>query len=203
MACINTGRNFIDFYPRPPRGGRRWSALDILALDDFYPRPPRGGRRAYKPKDAGLLIFLSTSSARRTTLADSAQSGAASIFLSTSSARRTTPALIWSVARMRISIHVLREEDDRRWPKSWPAHRYFYPRPPRGGRPGSTGRPSRTITLFLSTSSARRTTPPMPRRRRTPSNFYPRPPRGGRRSIFTGRAVTTVFLSTSSARRTT
>ena len=59
----------VDFYPRPPRGGRRLAgraghcivAISIHALrgegdantplcccrlDDFYPRPPRGGRLA-------------------------------------------------------------------------------------------------------------------------------------------------------------
>ena len=33
-----------DFYPRPPRGGRRNHGNDAAALRDFYPRPPRGGR---------------------------------------------------------------------------------------------------------------------------------------------------------------
>ena len=45
------------------------------------------------------------------------------------------PALIWSVARVRISIHVLREEDDLLKPLS-----------------------SKLMVAFLSTSSARRTT---------------------------------------------
>ena len=57
----------IDFYPRPPRGGRRtgldqWEIIDVISIHalreegdyliwrkdckeiDFYPRPPRGGR---------------------------------------------------------------------------------------------------------------------------------------------------------------
>ena len=40
-----TGHN-IDFYPRPPRGGRRLyrGQLDSQRIH-FYPRPPRGGRR--------------------------------------------------------------------------------------------------------------------------------------------------------------
>ena len=33
-----------DFYPRPPRGGRRISCTGITILRYFYPRPPRGGR---------------------------------------------------------------------------------------------------------------------------------------------------------------
>ena len=55
----------------------------------------------------------------------------------------------------------------------------FYPRPPRGGRPGPTG--CRT-----------------PRR-----YFYPRPPRGGRRFEFTCKACNKLFLPTPSTRRAT
>ena len=34
-----------DFYPRPPRGGRRSTAeAGLPNVSDFYPRPPRGGR---------------------------------------------------------------------------------------------------------------------------------------------------------------
>ena len=48
-----------DFYPRPPRGGRRAGALDDLARGNFYPRPPRGGRllavQSYAPT---LLISI-------------------------------------------------------------------------------------------------------------------------------------------------
>ena len=58
------------------------------------------------------MIFLSTSSARRTTPCALAYRCPAA-FLSTSSARRTTVAVILEGANQRISIHVLREEDDR------------------------------------------------------------------------------------------
>ena len=34
-----------NFYPRPPRGGRRDDAATVAEVDNFYPRPPRGGRR--------------------------------------------------------------------------------------------------------------------------------------------------------------
>ena len=33
-----------DFYPRPPRGGRRHSPRIAFPHSNFYPRPPRGGR---------------------------------------------------------------------------------------------------------------------------------------------------------------
>ena len=81
-----------------------------------------------------------------------------------------------------ISIHALREEGDRRVHAHDRQRLYFYPRPPRGGRPplilGSL-----TFAQFLSTPSARRATC-----RKFPSStalqyFYPRPPRGGRRDF--------------------
>ena len=37
---------------------------------DFYPRPPRGGRPSFSVEKGGALIFLSTPSARRATSAD-------------------------------------------------------------------------------------------------------------------------------------
>ena len=34
-----------NFYPRPPRGGRRLPGVAAAGGElDFYPRPPRGGR---------------------------------------------------------------------------------------------------------------------------------------------------------------
>ena len=36
-----------DFYPRPPRGGRRGSGEKQRHLYHFYPRPPRGGRQGF------------------------------------------------------------------------------------------------------------------------------------------------------------
>ena len=37
----------VDFYPRPPRGGRRVSHVRGADQINFYPRPPRGGRREF------------------------------------------------------------------------------------------------------------------------------------------------------------
>ena len=44
----------LDFYPRPPRGGRQGLGNPRPALSDFYPRPPRGGRQV-----CGALLPLS------------------------------------------------------------------------------------------------------------------------------------------------
>ena len=79
-----------DFYPRPPRGGRRQVAnrrrgragisihalreegdplrtFRLLAVIYFYPRPPRGGRLLRAKDTIADQIFLSTPSARRAT----------------------------------------------------------------------------------------------------------------------------------------
>ncbi len=79
-----------NFYPRPPRGGRRQQPYKISCPQgDFYPRPPRGGRqhRAALALDADQ--FLSTPSARRATKVDG-HGLLPERFLSTPSARRAT-----------------------------------------------------------------------------------------------------------------
>ena len=123
---------------------------------DFYPRPPRGGRR----QTAGLLdrgfLFLSTPSARRATWMTTACRRTA-LFLSTPSARRATRLSAPGGRFDFISIHALREEGDVR-DGTVPAGRcHFYPRPPRGGRLFGKGGGGES-DLFLSTPSARRAT---------------------------------------------
>ena len=101
-----------DFYPRPPRGGRRkavkkhcktklflstpsarraTSCLFRLHCEqsDFYPRPPRGGR---------LTTINYPKIIRK--------------FLSTPSARRATASKHFPLLHTKISIHALREEGD-------------------------------------------------------------------------------------------
>ena len=81
---------------------------------NFYPRPPRGGRH----KDPELFMeyyeFLSTPSARRATIVTDDISRSDARFLSTPSARRATPLSPTAVAEREISIHALREEGDPR-----------------------------------------------------------------------------------------
>ena len=146
-----------NFYPRPPRGGRLTTVTGLFRAYDFYPRPPRGGRLVNGGDFVRGQQFLSTPSARRATLCD-----------------------LRRVLLRRISIHALREEGDvmpasvapmttrflstpsarratRRNGPNVPSWSYFYPRPPRGGRP-STRKGNITRCLFLSTPSARRAT---------------------------------------------
>ena len=103
----------------------------------------------------------------------------------------------------KISIHALREEGDPAGRLQRVLHRHFYPRPPRGGRPGIPG-----IHLHPKTDFYPR--PPRGGRRcpasgswRTCLYFYPRPPRGGRRGLYHEEEILYRFLSTPSARRAT
>ena len=104
----------------------------------------------------GVMIFLSTPSARRATccicIAESC-----CIFLSTPSARRATFAALLYSPDSEISIHALREEGDILGCKTWMRAWYFYPRPPRGGRQSAQKKIS-GLNVFLSTPSARRAT---------------------------------------------
>ena len=78
-------------------------------------------------------------------------------FLSTPSARRATLKNRLICTTTGISIHALREEGDSSMRPHIKPARYFYPRPPRGGRLGAEiDRLHKAI--FLSTPSARRAT---------------------------------------------
>ena len=173
------------------------------AVRNFYPRPPRGGRLLIAHPPCTYLTFLSTPSARRATRGTSMKAATKTLFLSTPSARRATGAAR-AAERSR---------------------QYFYPRPPRGGRPQRTAgrkqrgdfypRPPRggrregkltayTRGEFLSTPSARRATSIRSMCCSPGAYFYPRPPRGGRPPVGTRKAAChELFLSTPSARRTT
>ena len=150
-------------------------------------------------------------------------------------------------ALMPISIHALREEgDDMSNCKRWKAavflstpsarrathqmlrpmltKRYFYPRPPRGGRQplfqicglhpaisihalreeGDMLSHAGRLWVFISIHALREEGDMA--RRAAPAgafDFYPRPPRGGRLKLVHDGSATTVFLSTPSARRAT
>ena len=184
------------------RRATRWHKQTPDAPNDFYPRPPRGGRRGRmqrRVRRAGISIHALREEGDRGT--GQLQANERGGFLSTPSARRATAdnrklakGKIISIHALReegdqwdanvdqltrISIHALREEGDTR-PGRWGSPRiYFYPRPPRGGRPRQPAR---------SPSSC---------------NFYPRPPRGGRLACKGGKPMKNQFLSTPSARRAT
>ena len=86
-------------------------AFFMTATTNFYPRPPRGGRRRGTGERAGRNIFLSTPSARRATNCLT-QPSFTLRFLSTPSARRATRFNRFMDWTTPISIHALREEGD-------------------------------------------------------------------------------------------
>ena len=213
----------VNFYPRPPRGGRRAGIPPSMRVSeflstpsarratypqrasppqpcDFYPRPPRGGRRTVSGNTIQAGEFLSTPSARRATPA-CAHPVKLQGFLSTPSARRAT-----TIADLLLMFgKFLSTPSARRATSSGCAIRtpcwYFYPRPPRGGRPPGTMPETLSIHFY----------PRPPRGGRLQTclfffsfkHFYPRPPRGGRLIHRHEGAAIFQFLSTPSARRAT
>ena len=170
----------LNFYPRPPRGGRPHRRLPVwLVLCHFYPRPPRGGRlrllssswiwpaisihalreEGDQPRSYDEILndlFLSTPSARRATFSPNVLQ-AHRLFLSTPSARRATVVVILVLVDLVISIHALREEGDTSSIRCRERNKEFLSTP-------SARRATAILTVlhnnsrFLSTPSARRAT---------------------------------------------
>ena len=149
--------SFLNFYPRPPRGGRRGMRRGSPDLRNFYPRPPRGGRRR-QPVQWPRRFSISIHALRE---------------------EGDLPLGRNETAR-KISIHALREEGDVREDSQRRKDRNFYPRPPRGGR--RLHAPSFRRCYRISIHALREEGDLMPALRTTCLvDFYPRPPRGGRR----------------------
>ena len=147
----------VSFLSTPSARRATDAGIDYNALDlSFYPRPPRGGRRWAFTFASTASVFLSTPSARRATVYRWIRWPHTS-FLSTPSARRATTVFPAATA----PFPFLSTPSARRATSSFtllpPAGTSFYPRPPRGGRPTAGG-----LDLlgqgFLSTPSARRAT---------------------------------------------
>ena len=227
--ATRTGRSRLrpssNFYPRPPRGGRRISTLFWSPMQEFL-STPSARRATYRGVPLVAPIIISIHALREEgDILSKTSSDNLRVFLSTPSARRATEEQVRTVLDMPISIHALREEGDvaldviivcivgisihalrEEGDSVSAAHtaaaRYFYPRPPRGGRLNS-GIFSRTPRIFLSTPSARRATAAAQLQAVSLLNFYPRPPRGGRRQNPICSTPCRLFLSTPSARRAT
>ena len=148
---------------------------------NFYPRPPRGGRRSPTVFGWGVFLFLSTPSARRATVFFQTHSWFFSYFYPRPPRGGRRAARVFAKSAM--DFYPRPPRGGRRLVLLISAGRiYFYPRPPRGGRPA----PQPVVTfvnLFLSTPSARRATRRSEQSRHVSAYFYPRPPRGGRRLV--------------------
>ena len=216
-------------------------------LRNFYPRPPRGGRRRqpvqwprrfsisiHALREEGDLPLGRNETARKISIHALREEGDVREDSQRRKDRNFYPRPPRGGRRLhapsfrrcyRISIHALREEGDLRRQHPVPSHMRFlstpsarratvsvssgssrvsnfYPRPPRGGRRVSCQNADKP-TIFLSTPSARRATVSVSSGSSRVSNFYPRPPRGGRRVSCQNADKPTIFLSTPSARRAT
>ena len=170
-------------------------------------------------------IFLSTSSARRTTYRGFLHSPGLNIsihvlrkeddpglrftrtakgqFLSTSSARRTTRCRC-SPAGCRWDFYPRPPQGGRRFSVlPAPPAQNFYPRPPRGGRREGAHKMTYTANISIHVLREEDDCPCLYRPECSVHHFYPRPPRGGRRLTGSKSHRPAAFLSTSSARRTT
>ena len=137
--------------------GDRWREKLPSGRPDFYPRPPRGGRRASVTSGkhgASISIHaLREEGDQRTPL----QHFRPYLFLSTPSARRATTAVSFP-ASCRDNFYPRPPRGGRPRVVALSAFAAnFYPRPPRGGRPGELFTDI-ARDLFLSTPSARRAT---------------------------------------------
>ena len=105
---------------------------------NFYPRPPRGGRLFAVVALPWLALFLPTPSARRATCTSRRFTATCRRFLPTPSARRATcenPRKCCIFDSQFLPTPSARRATSAAGTSAWAA-RDFYPRPPRGGRPG-------------------------------------------------------------------
>ena len=177
MLCTRVW-NCTDFYPRSPRGERlNAHGRTEPARVHFYPRSPRGERPTRLVLKVRTLVFLSTLPARGAT-----KGGVYDChrlrFLSTLPARGATKASAVQPGHSGISIHAPREGSDLALALCWAAvisflstlpargatqpgiftggrNGNFYPRSPRGERPGLRCTMPTCPLLFLSTLPAR------------------------------------------------
>ena len=178
-ATPTTLSNELNFYPRPPRGGRLDVSVVQLSLEDISIHALReegdcgtghvaGNSRIsiHALREEGdrhpgelhpVALYFYPRPPRGGRLSVLLLSFKAKRFLSTPSARRATKVLLTMRQLFEISIHALREEGDAKFVCSECAWTDFYPRPPRGGRLQFTVIKS-WGKIFLSTPSARRAT---------------------------------------------
>ena len=215
----------MDFYPRPPRGGRLVGVITNppdICISIHALREEGDGQTVEGPT---IRFAISIHALREEGDVWMAAASLLSLrFLSTPSARRATYPFFQAGFHQGISIHALREEGDKEERTMSMDLANLYPRPPRGGRPSTApsasswwnfyprpprgGRPApqlfdslaRPISIHALREEGDRVPEPGDPGR---IHFYPRPPRGGRLFITATMRTGTVFLSTPSARRAT
>ena len=176
----------------------RWAGIDseisIHALrEEGDAIPPQA--------TGGILIFLSTPSARRATRREDDESRRDKI--SIHALREEGDGAVGTAALRRgISIHALREEGDHRAPGHRPSWKEFLSTPSarRATRVFAVPRYSSLISIHALREEGDITASFS---RISKIYFYPRPPRGGRQFDIRHPPLYILFLSTPSARRAT
>ena len=112
MASVALMVRHMDFYPRPPRGGRPPRLLTVTRAGNFYPRPPRGGRLVATFILLSIRVFLSTPSARRATIYFVLPEGNEVDFYPRPPRGGRPLRCAGGLSFKIISIHALREEGD-------------------------------------------------------------------------------------------
>ena len=164
----------VDFYPRPPGGGRRSSGLLPSGLPSKFLSTPSGWRATFRfVCNAGFSLAISIHALR--VEGDRVESGSA-------------------FAHVGISIHALRVEGDLIVSYMRDDLREFLSTPS-GWRATTAVCGSKTCKRkFLSTPSGWRATLPIVHSLQQNTHFYPRPPGGGRLSrMLSASGVTTDF----------
>ena len=161
---------------------RRATTLPVLpcaVYGYFYPRPPRGGRRFQKGRphlQRGISIHALREEGDVAVLRAELERDVISIHALREEGDDAASAIRYSVGDF--YPRPPRGGRPARTAAGTASHN-FYPRPPRGGRPDKVGGDVAEI-IFLSTPSARRATVQFEPERAHRRHFYPRPPRGGR-----------------------
>ena len=150
---------------------------------DFYPRPPRGGRLVWQLRGCAVLAISIHALREEGDTGCTCNFFTISRFLSTPSARRATLSQGRRGHFCCISIHALREEGDYR-ELGVPVQPNKFLSTPSARRATTPSSGIFTALIFLSTPSARRATTVCQCQILQEQNFYPRPPRGGRRVVF-------------------
>ena len=113
VIAFTNQNQFINFYPRPPRGGRPGDGNQglgkyVISTHALREEGDGNGIGAVRPD----FLFLPTPSARRATACCWARDISAALFLPTPSARRATRDVFLHRFGLFISTHALREEGD-------------------------------------------------------------------------------------------
>ena len=172
----------IYFYPRPPRGGRRFREPDLIyrrAISIHALREEGDVHGLEKALSQKISIHALREEGDVEPLGDEKPLKG---FLSTPSARRATRGHVQFHRPDVISIHALREEGDTWLLFYLPEIGDFYPRPPRGGRLLRHTKPF-VLTQNFYPRPPRGGRPDRRTTGKQPQDFYPRPPRGGRRRV--------------------